>query len=63
MTVARENRPHDCLDHLVYRECESVETHGLDTGPYEIFWDRWFECAICGDQFSDQELAELTEGA
>ena len=47
--VVKDCVDHDCLDHLLYREHEWVETHGLDCGPYEHCWQEWWECAICGE--------------
>jgi hypothetical protein len=52
---------HDCLDHLVYRECSWVETHGLECGPYEHCRGEWWECVICGDRFTAHELEELSQ--
>jgi len=56
-----ESRDHDCLDHLCYREHEWLETHGLDCGPYEHCFQEWWECAVCGDQFTERELARMSE--
>ena len=50
---------HDCREHLEYRHHEWVETHGLDCGPYERGRDQWWECAVCGDKFTEQELEEI----
>jgi hypothetical protein len=51
---------HDCLEHLAYRQHESVETHGLDCGPFERWWDEWWECCVCGEIFTARELEERT---
>lgn len=50
---------HDCLYNLRYRESHTVETHGLDCGPYERFFDEWWECGTCGAVYTGQELEEL----
>jgi hypothetical protein len=52
---------HDCREHLVYRAYEWVETHGLDCGPFERCRQEWWECAVCGEQFTGSELEEKTE--
>lgn len=44
---------------MEYRHHEWVETHGLDCGPYERGRDQWWECAVCGDKFTEQELEEI----
>jgi hypothetical protein len=54
-----ERRDHDCLDHLVYREHAWVETHGLDCGPYEHCWSERWECTVCGDWFTGDELDQM----
>ena len=51
---------HDCQFHLRHREHEWTETHGLDCGPYEHGRDEWWECAVCGEKYTDKELAEMT---
>jgi hypothetical protein len=55
------NYSHDCLEHLKYREREWVETHGLDCGPYERCWEAWWQCVICGAQFTSRELDAIYE--
>jgi hypothetical protein len=45
---------------LRFRECDSVETHGLDCGPYERFYDEWWECPECDAVFTDRELEALS---
>lgn len=52
---------HYCLEHLVYRQHEWVETHGLDCGPYERGWEEWWECVICGEKFTGKELDAMTD--
>lgn len=52
---------HDCLEHLQYRQAEWVETHGLDWGPFEHWWEEWWECCVCGEKFTAEELDK--EGA
>jgi hypothetical protein len=42
---------HDCREHLVYREHEWTEPHG------ERCWQQWWECAICGERFTEDELS------
>jgi hypothetical protein len=49
-------RAHDCLQHLAYRQCESVETHGLECGPYEHWHEEWWECRVCGEKFTARDL-------
>ena len=44
---------------MVHRESDSVETHGLDCGPFERFHDEWWECPECRMRFTAQELGEL----
>ena len=43
--------------HALFR----LETHGLDCGPYEHCFQEWWECAVCGDQFTERELARMSE--
>ncbi len=45
-----EVKGHVCAEHMRYRSSESVETHGLDCGPYENVAEEWWECAICGER-------------
>lgn len=46
---------HVCTaDTLRHRTSHSVETHGLDCGPYEHFYDEWYECA-CGEEYTIEE--------
>jgi hypothetical protein len=50
----------DCHEtELRLMEADSIETHGLDCGPYEHFYDEWWECPACGARFSDRELEEV----
>jgi len=42
-----------------FREADSIETHGLDCGPYERWHDEWYECPECRGQFTEQELNAL----
>jgi len=54
---------HDCRDHLEFRAGDSVETHGLDSGPYEHFHDEWMVCTECGATFTTEEAEQLLESA
>jgi hypothetical protein len=40
----------NCGTELNYRCCEAVEPHG------ERFFDQWYECPVCGNAFSEEEL-------
>jgi hypothetical protein len=44
---------------MIDRQADSVETHGLDCGPFEHFHDEWWECPECRMQFTAQELGDL----
>ena len=44
-----------------FREADSIETHGLECGPYERWHDEWYECPACGACFTEAELMEATE--
>ncbi len=44
---------HNCLERLRYRQHDSIEPHG------ERFHDEWWECTICGNKFTENELAEI----
>lgn len=48
-----EVEDHECSEHLVHRERECEETHGLDCGPYERWHEEWSECRICGEVYDD----------
>lgn len=50
---------HDCLEYLTYRRHEWQETHGLDVGPFEHCWQEWWQCTVCGDKFTAEELEDL----
>jgi hypothetical protein len=50
---------HDCLEYLEFREAYQCETHGLDCGPYERWWDQWWECAVCGETYTDKDLESM----
>lgn len=45
--------------HLIHREHEWSETHGLDCGPYERCYQEWWECSVCGEPFTDEEAEAL----
>lgn len=45
---------------LRFMESETVETHGLDYGPYERFHDEWWECPSCRACFADKDLEGLS---
>jgi hypothetical protein len=51
---------HDCVEHLSYRHGEWIETHGLDCGPYERWFEEWWECQVCGEKFTAEELKDRT---
>lgn len=44
-----------------YREADSVETHGLDCGPFERFHDEWYECPACGAVFTTAESLKILQ--
>lgn len=47
-----------------FGECRiaaSVETHGLDCGPYERFEDEYVVCRECGGQFDIRDWDDASE--
>jgi hypothetical protein len=46
-----------------YRCITSIETHGLDCGPYEVFTDEFIECADCAGRFDLREWDAVPEAA
>ncbi len=47
-----------------FGECRiatSVETHGLDCGPYERFEDEYVVCRECGGQFDIRDWDDTSE--
>jgi len=46
---------------MQFCEADSIETHGLDWGPYEHWHDEWLECPECHARFTERELTEATE--
>jgi hypothetical protein len=50
-----ELEDHDCLTHLQYREHDAVEPHG------ERHRDAWYQCAICQEKFTVEEVDQLAE--
>ena len=44
---------------MLLRESDNVEMHGLDSGPFEHFYDEWWECPLCFARFTDRELTEV----
>jgi len=46
-----------------FRVAESVETHGLDCGPYERFYEEFMICSGCGGQFNPADWAAAGEAA
>jgi hypothetical protein len=44
-----------------FRIAESVETHGLDCGPYERFYDEFVICSACGGRFDPADWAATAE--
>lgn len=51
----------NCKGQLVAKSHESVETHGLDCGPYERVHQCWWECSVCGERFDEEELQAMKE--
>ena len=47
--------PHECIDHLVYREHEWVEPHG------EHCYQEWYECLMCATSYSVEEADFLAD--
>lgn len=43
---------------LEYHAVDTVETHGLECGPYEHFLDQWYACPECGAKFAIEDLEE-----
>lgn len=41
---------------LFLKQHDSIETHGLECGPYEHFHEEWWECPECRIQFTDGEV-------
>ena len=41
---------------LQFKEHDSIQTHGLECGPYERFHDEWWECPECRAWFTATEL-------
>jgi hypothetical protein len=50
---------HECLAFLVARAQYHVETHGLECGPFERWWEEWWECGVCGKNYSERDVAEM----
>ena len=48
---------HDCLEHLVYRECDYAENLDCEVdGAIERWHECWYECTVCGERFTEEEL-------
>jgi len=45
------------------RSCQSTETHGLDCGPFETFFDEWYVCSDCGAALSKEEVQDAQKEA
>ena len=45
------------------RFATSVETHGLDCGPYETFNEEFIVCLTCGGRFDLSDWDDTTEQA
>jgi len=41
-----------------WRECDWVETHGLECGPFERCHSEWYECPACGEELTPDDLNE-----
>jgi hypothetical protein len=52
--------PDCCNAELVLKEHDSIETHGLECGPYEHFHDERWECPDCGACFTAGELEAIS---
>jgi len=50
---------HNCAEHLVHREGDFVETHGLNCGPYEHFHEEWEECSVCHEKYTPEEAQQM----
>ena len=46
-----------------FRVAESVETHGLDCGPYERFYEEFVIGSACRGQFDPADWAAAAEAA
>ncbi len=46
-----------------FRIAESVETHGLDCGPYERFYDEFVICSVCDGRFDPADWDAAGEAA
>ena len=46
---------------LVLKQATTVETHGLDCGPYERVHEEWWECPACEARLTEEDLRALTD--
>ena len=46
-----------------FRVAESVETHSLDCGPYERFYEEFVICSACGGRFDPADWNVAGEAA
>jgi hypothetical protein len=46
-----------------FRVTECIETHGLDCGPYERFYEEFVICSACGGRFDHADWAAVGEDA
>lgn len=58
MRITDDDCPLGGTHYMVYHEDTSVDSHGLDAGPYERYTEAWLECA-CGERVELNERAEL----
>jgi hypothetical protein len=55
--IDKQAMDHDCEEHLKYRECCYAENLDPDVdGAIDRWHEEWWECAVCGETFTDQEL-------
>jgi hypothetical protein len=51
---------HDCSEHLVYRTRDCAENLDVEVdGAIERWREEWWECALCGELYTERELAHL----
>jgi hypothetical protein len=52
---------HCCLEFLEFHQAYQVETHGLECGPYERWWEEWWTCEVCGETYSQRDVDAMSD--
>ena len=51
---------HDCLEYLDYQEMQCSQNVDVEVdGAIERWTERWWECRLCGEKYTEGEVTRL----